>query len=33
MAWIHEKQILVTGGGTADKKMKLWDYSKGIITQ
>jgi cell division cycle 20-like protein 1 (cofactor of APC complex) len=31
LAWVHDEQILVSGGGTADKKMKFWDNSKGKI--
>ena len=27
MAWIHSTQTLLTGGGTADKKIKFWRNS------
>lgn len=29
MTWISDK-ILVTGGGTADKKLKFWTESEGV---
>jgi len=33
MAWIHDEQILITGGGTADKKIKFWNHSKGKVVK
>jgi hypothetical protein len=30
MTWIGDK-TLVTGGGTADKKIKFWSYNDGVF--
>jgi cell division cycle 20-like protein 1 (cofactor of APC complex) len=32
MSWISEK-TLATGGGTADKKIKLWSEGKGVYKE
>jgi WD40 repeat protein len=31
LTWIPNKNILVTGGGTADKKIKFWKDGEGVF--
>jgi cell division cycle 20-like protein 1 (cofactor of APC complex) len=33
MTWIHDKKLLITGGGTADKKIKFWNNTKSKIVK